>query len=133
MTECFVDTSGFYALFDGTDPRHGEADAAFRYCADQRVGLLTTNYVVHETWALVQARLGWAAVEAWERRLLTACETVWVDAGLHELGAARCRQARRRHLSLTDCISLETMYRRGIDQAIAFDVHFDRAGIRRPA
>jgi hypothetical protein len=34
---------------------------------------LTTNYVVHETWALVQHRLGWNAVEDFLDVMLPLC------------------------------------------------------------
>jgi predicted nucleic acid-binding protein len=66
-------------------------------------------------------------------RIVPLCEVVWVDSLLHELGAARCRQARERRLSLTDCVSIETMRRRGLTEAIASDEHFAREGFSLPA
>jgi predicted nucleic acid-binding protein len=114
----FVDTSGFYALLDRTDPSHADCLERFRKAEAESWALITTNYVIHETWALVQARLGWEAVAAWRDRMVPLCEIVWVDEQLHSLGEARCRQARERRLSLTDCVSMEVMRRRAIGELI---------------
>lgn len=133
MTTVFVDTSGFYAELDGSDPFHAKAREAFVLVLRRKDKLVTTNYVVHESWAVIQARLGWDAVDVWLDRLLKLCDVIWTTPEIHALGEARCRQARQRHLSLTDCVSIEIMRRRGLSEAIAFDEHFDREGFRLPA
>lgn len=132
MAPIFVDTSGFYALLDGSDPFHVAARSAFEAAMGDRRQFLCTSYVLHESQAVIQGRLGWEAVDAWLDRLVPLCEIVWVDAMLHDLGLARCRQARERRLSLTDCVSIETMRRRGVTEAIADDAHFAREGFRLP-
>jgi hypothetical protein len=129
----FVDSSGFYAFLDSTDPFHAQARELFLAARDEKWQLFTSNYVVHESWALIQARLGWAAVEDWMDALLAMCEIVWVDEILHRLGMARARQARERRLSLTDCVSFEVMSARGCSDAIADDEHFRKLGYRCPA
>jgi predicted nucleic acid-binding protein len=128
----FVDTSGFYAVLDSTDPFHMDARAAFERAEREKWTLRVTNYVIHETWALTQHRLGWGAVDDFLDVMLPLCQLEFVDAVLHALGAARCRQSRLRHLSLTDCISLEFMKREGITEAIARDGHFTRENILMP-
>lgn len=133
MRLVFVDTSGFYAFLDRNDPFHGEAKNLFLRARDEKWSLLTSSYVAHESWALIQARLGWEAVEDWLSTLLTACEIIWVDETLHKLGAARARQARERRLSLTDCVSFEVMNSHGCREAIADDEHFRKLGYRTPA
>lgn len=133
MKSVFVDTSGFYALLDRTDPFHVRARELFLRARDEKWRLFTSSYVVHESWALIQARLGWEAVEDWMDGLLGLCEVVWVDESLHSLGAARSRQARERRLSLTDCVSFEVMVLRGCKEVIADDEHFFRQGHRLPA
>lgn len=132
MREVFVDTSGFYALLDASDPFHAEARTLFHQAGESAWALLTTNYVVQESWALIQNRLGWAALEAWHDQVLPHCRVIWVDETSHRMGEARCFQARERRLSLTDCISLEIMRARGLREAIARDEHFAKAGIRAP-
>ena len=132
MKTVFVDTSGFYALLDGADPFHAQCRDCFARAQAESWRLITTSYVVHESWAVIQSRLGWDAADAWLDRVLKHCEVVWVSEELHALGAARCRQARERRLSLTDCVSVEVMRGRGIVQAIADDEHFAREGVRAP-
>jgi predicted nucleic acid-binding protein len=126
----FVDTSGFYALLDPTDSFHSRARDCFRRSRAESWRLVTTNYVVHESWALIQSLLGWEAMDAWRDRLLPHCETIWVDENLHALGEARCRQARERRLSFTDCVSIEVMRRRNIRDFIGRDDHLEREGFR---
>ena len=123
MIVALVDTSGFYAALDADDPHHVEVLERFRRAEADGWHLLAHNYVVHETWALIQARLGWQAVDQWARVLLPRCEIVWVDEALHALGAARCRQARERRLSLTDCVSLELIFRENLREVIGYDEH----------
>ena len=132
MKTVFVDTSGFYACLDGSDPFHPQASAAFERAEKERWELVTTNYVVHETWALVQRRLGWEAVETFLNDLLPRCKIEWVDESAHNAAAARCRQTRERRFSLTDTVSLDCMTKRGLTAAIAQDEHFVRANIAMP-
>ena len=130
MKVAFVDTSAFYAFLDQGDPFHPKAKEILLRAEKDRWHLFTTSFVVHESWALIQARLGWEAVEDWLGSLLPLCELVWVDARLYERGAARARQARKRKLSLTDCVSFEAMVVRGCREAIADDADFTQAGFQ---
>jgi predicted nucleic acid-binding protein len=132
MKMVFVDTSGFYACLDGTDPFHPQAFSAFERAEKERWQLVTTNYIVHETWALVQRRLGWEAVETFLNDLLPRCRVEWVDENLHQAAALRCRQMRERRYSLTDAVSLEYMSRYKINEAIVQDEHFARTNIVLP-
>ena len=126
----FVDTSAFYAFLDGSDRFHKKAKELIFQAEKENWHLFTTSFVLHETWALTQARLGWEAVEDWLGSLLPLCEVVWVDERLYELGAARARQARQRKLSLTDCISFEAMLARSCREVIADDADFAKAGFQ---
>lgn len=132
MKKVFADTSGFYAAVDETDPFYVAARQLFEGAEKEHWRLITTNYVVHETWALVQSRLGWEAVEEWLDIFLPLCEIEFVTKELHDVAAARCRRERLRELSLTDCTSFELMRRRSLTEAIARDKHFAREGIRLP-
>lgn len=133
MKPVFVDTSAFYAFLVRQDPFHAEAKRLLLLARDRGWSLFTSSYVVHETWALIQGRLGWEAVEDWLGVLLPLCEIVWVDERLHAVGAARARQARRRRLSLTDCVSFEVMLARGCHEVIADDAHFAELGFKPPS
>lgn len=132
MKNVFVDTSAFYAILDAEDPFHQTATDCFERAAREGWTLWTTSYALHETWALIQHRLGWEALDQFLDVILPCCDVEYVDRALHTLGALRCRTEHQRRLSLTDCVSLEFMRLRGFADAIAHDDHFDRAGIRLP-
>lgn len=132
MKTVFVDTSGFYAALNPDDSYHRKARDLMLRAEAEDWRLITSNYVVQESWALMQARLGWEAVEAWQRVLLSRCEIIWVDEELHRLGAARCRQAGERRLSLTDCVSFEVMHRERVREFIGDDAHFVDEGFSAP-
>ncbi len=132
MKTVFVDTSGFYALLDFTDAFHPKAFQAFKMAEAEEWNLITTQYVALESWSLIQKRLGWEAMDELVGTLFPMCEIVNIDEQLHGLGAARCRQARMRHLSLTDCVSFELMRKKNIVYAIAQDVHFERERFQFP-
>lgn len=130
MKSTFVDTSGFYAFLDRDDRFHAEAKRLFLKSEAGGWALVTSSYVVHESWALIQARLGWDAVEDFLREMVVRCRIVWVDERLHGLGAARARQARERRLSLTDCVSFEVMLAEGCREYLGDDEHFQAAGFQ---
>ncbi|HXR08549.1 MAG TPA: PIN domain-containing protein [Candidatus Acidoferrum sp.] len=132
MKKVFVDTSGFYALLDGTDLFHAQARDCFSKAKSEGWNLVTTNYVVHESWALIQRRLGWEALEAFLLDILPLCEIAWVDESLHAAGASSCRQSRQRRFSLTDAVSLQYMRQHGVTTAIVQDEHFSSSGISLP-
>jgi predicted nucleic acid-binding protein len=132
MKTVFVDTSGFYACLDQTDVFYPLALDAFERAERENWTLLTTNYVVHETWALVQRRLGWEAVETFINDLLPRCTVIWVDENLYQAATTRCRQTRERRFSLTDALSLEYMARNQITEAIVQDEHFSREKVALP-
>ena len=132
MKTVFVDTSGFYATMDNADAFHAVAVRLFQQAVMESWSLITTNYVAHESWALIQRRLGMNTVRDFERGLLRQCAVIFVDATLHATAVQRCLSANRRNLSLTDCVSLEWMHQHQIAEAIARDVHFTEAGLRLP-
>jgi predicted nucleic acid-binding protein len=132
MKTVFVDTSGFYGFLDRTDSFHALSSQLFLRAEAEAWQLVTSNYVIHESWALIQARLGWDAVEDWLAAMVSRCEIVWVDEALYMRAAARARQARERRLSLTDCSSFEVMLARGCREVIADDAHFAKQGFALP-
>jgi predicted nucleic acid-binding protein len=120
----FVDTSALLALLDADDPEHERATAAWDELAEEGVPLVSTNYVVVETVAVAQHRLGLEAVRALVDDILSVIEVRFVDATVHDAAMATLVAAGRRQLSLVDCASFETMRRGDLRRAFAFDRHF---------
>ena len=108
------------------DDDHTAAQAMFAELGGS--DLLTHSYVVAEASALVQARLGVAAVRALHERLVAPLQIAWIDEQLHAAGVAGLLAAAKRRQSLVDWVSFEVMRRRGIRVAFAFDQHFAAQG-----
>ena len=126
----FVDTSALYALFDRDDAAHRPVAKRWSTLLDAPRPLVTTNYVLVETTALLQRRLGMAAVRDFNDAVLPILTLHWVDETLHWRGVSRQRRADRRGLSFVDCISFEVMEERGIRDALAVDDDFKNEGFR---
>src|SRR5437868_4750966 len=90
--------------------------------------LICSSYVMVETFALVQSRLGMDAVRVLAADVLPLLRVVWVDADLHSAALTALLTAGRRQLSLVDCASFETMRRLNVRRAFTFDDHFAEQG-----
>lgn len=123
----FVDTSALYAVLDRDDDNHVGAAEAFSSLLD-RESALTHGYVVVESTALVQRRLGMEAVRALVDDLLPALELVFVDESLHRAAVAALLAADVRDVTFVDRVSFELMRNRGVTEALAFDDDFARQG-----
>jgi predicted nucleic acid-binding protein len=124
----FVDTSAFYALLVSTDDAHQAVRAAVEGLLDERRPLWTTSFVIVETMALLQHRVGMAAARDFDDDVLPTLRVEWIDERLYRRGADRLRREDRRGLSLVDCVSFECMIERGLTTALAVDPHFGEAG-----
>lgn len=123
----FVDTSGFYAVLDRDDANHVSAKAAWERLLEES-RLLTNNYVLLETAALVQDRLGTAALRAFSADVLPVLDIEWVSGQRHQAALEAVLAAGRKNLSLVDCVSFETMREYGVREAFCFDRHFAEQG-----
>jgi predicted nucleic acid-binding protein len=124
----FVDTSALLAVLDADDAQHTRATRAWLELLDGVGPLVTTNYVLLETTALAQARLGLGATRLLNDDVVPVLSVTWVDEALHRTAMTALLTARRRDLSLVDCVSFEVMRRLGAERAFAFDRHFRQQG-----
>jgi len=90
--------------------------------------LLTNNYVLLETCALLQHRLGLAALRTFHEDVVPLVRIDWVAEGRHRAAAGAVVAAGRRKLSLVDCVSFQTMRELGVRSAFCFDKHFKDQG-----
>jgi predicted nucleic acid-binding protein len=124
----FVDTSAFLAVLDRSDSHHSAAKARWIEMLDGKDVLVSHNYVLVETSAVVLRRLGLEAVRVFERDVVPVLHLVWVTREVHEAAAGAHLVAGRRSLSLVDCVSFEIMRRTGLRRAFTFDNHFAEYG-----
>jgi predicted nucleic acid-binding protein len=120
----FVDTSALIAALVADDPDHGPVREALELLLDRQVPLVTSSYVVIETSAVLQRRIGLGPVRALHERLVPVLDVVWVDERVHDTAYRALTVADRRPVSLVDWTSFEIMRRRAIRQALTLDGDF---------
>lgn len=128
----FVDTSALYALLDEDDANHSAAREWFTSEASDPSTILTTHsYVIVESSAIIQRRLGPAAVRVLLDAFVPSLSVLYVDEGLHQRAAAAyVASLSKGGASLVDRVSFETMRDLALDAAFAFDNDFEAAGFQ---
>ena len=124
----FGDTSALYPLMVKTETAHGPVRAAFARLLDTAQPIWITSFVLVETMALLQHRIGLNAARDFDEEILPSLRVHWVDDDLYRRGAERLWKEDRRQLSLVDCVSFELMKLKGLTIAFAIDPHFQEAG-----
>jgi predicted nucleic acid-binding protein len=124
----FVDTSAFLAILSSDDKNHHQAAQTWIDLVTRETQLICSNYVLVETFALTQRRLGIQAVRTLEEDILPVVNVEWVDEERHKASASALLTAGQRQLSLVDCVSFEIMHKLGINTVFAFDRHFEEQG-----
>jgi predicted nucleic acid-binding protein len=128
MMIVFVDTSAFYAVLDSDDANHPAAKEVWTALLREPATLLTTNYVLVETAALLQRRIGVAAARTFHEDVAPLLQVHWISAEGHRAGMEAMLAAARKKLSLVDCVSFQTMRQYGVRTAFCFDAHFGEQG-----
>ena len=119
-----VDTGAWYALADESDRHHRAAREYYETAADHQ-GLVTTDLIVGETFALLSSHLGrqgalafWAGLR--EAQIPVLPITVQeIEAAWHVAQAFSDQS-----FSFVDCTTFALMERLGVRDAFAFDSHF---------
>lgn len=124
----FVDTSGIHAVFDRDDTNHQRAGEAWRRLLADHAPLLTTNYVLLETSALLQRRLGMADLQAFHDDVVPLLRIEWIEEARHQAAVEAVLAAGKRKLSVVDCVSFQVMRQLGVHTVFCFDQHFREQG-----
>lgn len=130
MTNIFIDTSAFIALYLADDDFHLEAVRWLKK-AEGKVAFWTTNFVLDEVYTFIRSIRGKDASVVFAEYLSTNSEIVKVKrVSLEEEKEAfnLFKRLDLKGLSFTDCTSFAAMKRLGLKQAFSFDKHFKRAG-----
>ena len=123
----FFDTSAVVALADADDEHHDEAVRAMIRTMAESHALLTHSYILVESAAVLQSRLGLKSALAFlsDSRNFTVH---WVTPGDHAEAAEMLSRRDRRKLSLVDCMSFVVMRKYGVTLALAYDSDFEAEG-----
>lgn len=124
----YVDTSGFLAILDADDRNHVMAKQQWVDLVLAEATLVCSDYVLVESLALTQHRMGLAAARVFHEDIFPLLAIEWVDESTYRAGIASMLTAARRDLSLVDCISFEVMRQLGVQSVFAFDKHFKEQG-----
>lgn len=127
----FIDTSAFYALMDRSDRYHESAKKLWTFLLDEEIFLKTTNYIIIETLALLQSRLGFEAANLYSSDILSIVDVLWVKEPQHNLAFELWLSLGRRKLSFVDCVSFITMRHYQLEKVFGFDQHFDDQGFKK--
>lgn len=128
--DVFVDSSAWIALADKDDSHHKEAASNYPSIFKNHKTLVTSNFVIAETYIVLLKELGRrVAMEFLERikaspRILKICSDVNIETEAEEVLAKYFDQG----FSYTDAVSFVIMKRQKIKKAFCFDKHFVTAG-----
>jgi len=130
MKLLFVDTAGWMACADGSDPAHGKAVAVRDAWLEGGGLFVTSDYVADETLTLLRMRLGIDAAEAWWQQVDGSSRVRWEYVHLARADKARSLffRYRDKDFSFTDCTSFVLMHELKLREALTTDHHFLQAG-----
>lgn len=123
-----IDTGAFLALIYEKDRRHEQAKSFLLACRRNNIQIMTTNFIVAETYTLISTRLGRHYARIWLKHLAWPVERITED------DESRVREILFKYtdkdFSYTDATSFTVMERVGIEAAFTFDRHFAQYGFR---
>lgn len=129
--DVFVDTSGFFALWDAADEHHGNAVRLQEELIRKRRRFLTTEYVIDESITLLRMRHSHNAaadfLDSVERS--EALRIEWIGPERFHGAAALFRKHADKEWSFTDCVSFAVMRELRVRDAFTTDHHFKQAGL----
>ena len=125
----FLDSSGLYAVADRDDNDHEQALRDLEVVENSQEPMLTHSYVIVETAALLQRRLGHGPAAAFLQEA-EEFTIVWVTPELHAEAVREFNARKRSKLSFVDVMSFLVMRREGITEYFGFDGHFIAEGFK---
>lgn len=128
--DLFVDTSSWCALYDPTDQFHQKATNFWRQLQPQPIRLITSEYVLDETYTLLRMRAGLTPAIAFHDLLSKSqiLGVIEIDEDIRSKAWYIFTRYTDKDFSFTDCTSFAIMDQLGLTQAFAFDDHFTQYG-----
>jgi|SRR3989344_831782 len=125
----FLDTSFFKAAIDPKDDFYIEAKMILNKLQKDKVTLVTSNYVLDESFTLIRKRCGREMVDKFRKDLSksTLVATIIRVTVVDEANAWEWFLLNWSDLSFTDCVSFALMKRLEITRVATFDKDFERA------
>ncbi len=124
----YTDTSGLFAAIVRNDLKHANAKATLTALLESGSELHATSYVLLETLALLQTRVGLEAAAQCEFVFRPLLQVTWITEELHERSFRRLKLKRSRGVSLVDCSSFVVMEDLEIRSVFGYDEDFAKEG-----
>ena len=135
MARLFVDTWGGLALRDKGDRRHRGAATAFDEALSAKALVVTTDYVLDETFTLLFRRLSVNKARESLEALMAATEhgafeVVTINAArFHEAVRLRLKYRDKPEILFTDFTSMVVMQESGVKRILTEDRHFTQVSL----
>jgi predicted nucleic acid-binding protein len=100
----------------------------FSKLLEERVKIISSNYILLETMVILKNKIGIEAVKVLKNDILPVIKTYWIDEDIHNFCVNTQIAADRKKVSLIDYTSFEIMRRLDIRLAFTFDSHFKDMG-----
>lgn len=135
MISVFVDTGAWIALSVVRDQSHKPAAAYARTLAATKRLLMTTNYVLIETYTRIRYDDGHTKAIAFDARIDTLQDqqrliVEWVTPEIHDRALQIFRKYADQAFSMVDCASFVVARNRGIKEVFGFDKNFLTMGFQ---
>jgi hypothetical protein len=126
----FVDTSAWLALNNKNDQHHDEAVSKITKVRQQKIQLVTSEYVFDESVTIIRYRISHRAAVAFGDALISSNVASIEDITDEERLKAWVlfKKYRDKDLSFTDCTSFALMVKLKLQKAFSFDDHFKQVG-----
>jgi hypothetical protein len=126
----FVDTSAWLALNDKSDQYHDKALSILNVVKRQKIGLITSEYIVDESITIIRYRISHRAAIVFGDSLMDSTIVTVMDIAMDERTQAwhLFKKYSDKDLSFTDCTSFALMNKLKIRKAFTFDDHFKQIG-----
>lgn len=134
MPPVFVDTGAWLAVAVTRDQYHREATAYYQQISQRRIPLLTTNYVLAETYTRIRYDDGHAKALRFHEIILTAIglgrlRLAWITPEIHEASWSLFRDFPDQEFSFIDCTSFVVAKHARVEEVFGFDRGFTIMGL----
>lgn len=126
----FVDTGAFIALMVSDDENHKSAKIFYMHATEKGTKFVTTNFVVSETMNYLRARVSHNIAVIFKENLKKSSlfEIITMTPTIEEAAFTIFKQYADKDFSFTDCASFAVMKSLKLNNAFAFDKHFEQYG-----
>ncbi len=130
INKTFVDTGAFIAVTDKSDQYHSNAVIYFKELLESRQSLVTTNFVLDETYTRLKRKLGSHAAITFGDSIKKSdqLEIITVDEEIERRAWGIFKRYQDQAFSYTDCTSFSVMQMKKLKTSFAFDIHFEIFG-----